>query len=100
MILQLCLILLCSGQLSVYLRKKQTSASTSTQLTQEELDILYEEPEMMTTNALKAIYGFVPQDEKHICKFYDAVTGRCFKGNSCKLEHVPILNGKCVYKFQ
>lgn len=61
--------------------------------TQEQIDILYEEPET-TTNASKAILGYVPRDEKRICQFYDPKTGRCFKGNACRLEHVAPLKGK------
>lgn len=66
------------------------------QFTQEELDMLYEEPELVTTNALKAVLHYVPQDERRICPHYNPITGRCFKGNSCHLEHVAILNGNFV----
>lgn len=60
------------------------------QLTQEQLDILYEEPET-TTNASKAVLGYVPHDDERICQFYNPKTGRCFKGNSCRLEHIKPL---------
>ncbi|XP_031632213.1 uncharacterized protein LOC116346353 isoform X2 [Contarinia nasturtii] len=63
----------------------------SIELTEEERKILFEEPKMMTTNALKAVAGHVPTDEKLICKFYDPKTGGCFKGNSCHLIHVQVL---------
>lgn len=69
-------------------------AMAGTQLTQEELAILYEEPEMITTNVMKAVHGFEPQDEKRNCPHYDPKTGRCFKGNACQLEHVAPLMGK------
>lgn len=71
-------------------------ANNGTQLTKEEMDILYEEPEMMTTNAMKAVHGFEPQDDKRNCPHYDPRTGRCFKGNSCRLEHVPTLMGNGI----
>lgn len=62
-------------------------------LTQEELDELYEEP-LNTENALEAVMGYTPQDEKRICKFYNPKTNACFKGADCKLEHTTILKGK------
>lgn len=87
--------------MTVTLRKQQKeekndlyTQTNAAQFSQEELDMLYEEPEMTTTNALKAVYKFIPQDEKRICPFFDPKTGRCFKGNTCKLEHVHFLNGK------
>lgn len=62
-------------------------------LTEEQIRVLYEDPET-TTNALKAILGYVPHDEGRICPFYEESTGRCFKGNSCQLEHIkPLENG-------
>lgn len=68
------------------------------QLTQEQIDILYEEPEMVTTNALKAVLGYVPNDDSRICQFYDPATGGCFKGNACRKEHVAPLMGKIDLK--
>lgn len=56
-------------------------------LTQEQLDELYEEP-LNTTNAMKATMGYVPQDDARICPFYDPKIQGCFKGASCRLEHV------------
>lgn len=61
-------------------------------LTQEELDELYEEP-LNTENALEAVMGYTPQDDKRICKFFDPKTNACFKGSNCKLEHTTILKG-------
>lgn len=62
-------------------------------LTAEQLRVLYEDPNA-TTNALKAILGYVPHDDERICPFYEESTGRCFKGNSCQLEHIkPLENG-------
>lgn len=63
------------------------------QLTEEQLRVLHEDP-ATTTNALKAILGYVPHDDERICQFYEKRTGRCFKGNSCQLEHIePLENG-------
>lgn len=61
-------------------------------LTKAEFEALREVPKS-TTNALKAVMGYVPQDDKRVCQFYDPKTGRCFKGNHCTLEHIPILKG-------
>lgn len=62
------------------------------ELTPEQMEILNEEP-MTTSNALKAVMGYAPQDDKRYCKFYDPKTKGCFKGVNCKLEHLPILTG-------
>lgn len=63
-------------------------------LTKEQLDELYEEP-MGTENALKAVMGYVPKDDRRICKHYDPKIKGCFKGNNCKLEHIHPMKGKC-----
>lgn len=63
------------------------------ELTKEERAMLFEEHEISTSNALKAVIGYVPQDEKRICQHYDPVTGGCFKGNACRFEHVELLAG-------
>lgn len=65
-------------------------------LTKEQLDELYEEP-LNTNNALKAVMGYVPKDEKRLCKHYDPKTKACFKGIHCKLEHLSPLKGKFYY---
>ncbi|XP_039956892.1 uncharacterized protein LOC120772372 [Bactrocera tryoni] len=57
-------------------------------LTAEEMDILAEEP-LNTSNAMKAVLGYNPKDEKRLCRFYDPKTGACFKGANCRLEHSP-----------
>lgn len=62
------------------------------QLSEEQRRIFYEE-EGGTSNALKAVFGYEPQDSKRLCPHFDAVTGRCFKGNSCRLEHIAPLEG-------
>lgn len=56
-------------------------------ITQEQLDILYEEP-LNTTNVMKATMGYVPKDDARICPFYNPKIQGCFKGASCRLEHV------------
>lgn len=63
------------------------------EITEEQRKIFNEEPKS-TTNVMKAIMGYVPQDDKRICPFYDKKTGKCFKA-SCRKEHVPKLEGKC-----
>lgn len=60
------------------------------ELTQEELDELYEEP-LNTENAMVAIMGYEPQDDRRICRFTDPKTNACFKGRHCKLEHTTKL---------
>lgn len=65
-------------------------------LTQEEMDELLEEP-LNIENALKAVMGYTPQDDKRICRFYDPKTKACFKGAHCKLEHTTILKGKAPH---
>ena len=57
-------------------------------ISKEELEILYEE-NLTTSNAMKAVMGHDPRDDKRICRFYDPNTGVCFKGSNCKLEHTP-----------
>lgn len=62
------------------------------ELTKEQLDQLYEEP-LGTENALKAVMGHVPKDDRRLCKHYDPKIKGCFKGNNCKLEHLPPIKG-------
>lgn len=62
------------------------------QITEEQRRILFEE-ENGTSNALKAVLGYEPQDSKRICPHFDPITGGCFKGKTCRLEHVAPLEG-------
>uniref|UniRef100_A0A1I8NQ49 C3H1-type domain-containing protein n=1 Tax=Stomoxys calcitrans TaxID=35570 RepID=A0A1I8NQ49_STOCA len=59
------------------------------ELTEEELQMLHEETPC-TSNALTAVMGYNPKDEKRICRFYDPKTESCFKGATCKQEHIPL----------
>ncbi|XP_034108661.1 uncharacterized protein LOC117570877 [Drosophila albomicans] len=56
------------------------------QLTEEQKAIL-ETVEEGTSNAVKAVLGFNPTDDKRICRFYDPNIGGCFKGSHCRLMH-------------
>lgn len=58
-------------------------------LTEEEMEMLFEEPEMITTNAMRAVQGYDPQDDRRLCPHYDPKTGGCWKGNTCRFEHGP-----------
>lgn len=55
-------------------------------ITEEERELLFEETET-TDNALKAVMGYIPQDDARLCKFYNGQEGSCFKGVHCKLVH-------------
>lgn len=68
-----------------------TSANHSG-VTDEQRKILYEEP-LGTDNAMEAVMGYNPQDDKRICPFYDKRINGCFKGPRCRLEHVEKLKG-------
>ncbi|XP_073844253.1 krimper [Musca autumnalis] len=63
--------------------------TTPKELSKEELEILYNDPLMCTSNALTAVMGYNPKDEKRLCRFYDPKTGACFKGSTCKQDHEP-----------
>lgn len=65
--------------------------SNKIEITEEQRKIFNEEPKS-TTNVMKAVMNYDPQDDKRICPFYDHKTGRCFK-TFCRLEHVPKLLG-------
>lgn len=54
---------------------------------------LFEQPEMETENASKAITYYEATDEQRYCRFYDPETNGCFKGNRCLLLHAPPLEG-------
>uniref|UniRef100_A0A182NLA5 C3H1-type domain-containing protein n=1 Tax=Anopheles dirus TaxID=7168 RepID=A0A182NLA5_9DIPT len=61
-------------------------AITRDTLTEEELRQLDDLPQS-TTNAMKAVLGYVPKDDAELCKFYDPETKRCFKGANCRMRH-------------
>ncbi|XP_035782519.1 tudor domain-containing protein 1-like [Anopheles albimanus] len=56
---------------------------------EEELKVWNSLPES-TTNATKAILGYVPQDDVKICKYYNPQTKQCFKGSNCRQRHVEL----------
>lgn len=60
-------------------------------LSPDQVEELLEEP-LNTTNVMKAILGYVPQDDRRICPFCDPAIEGCFKGAGCKLEHVAKLS--------
>ncbi|KAG4073571.1 hypothetical protein HA402_000795 [Bradysia odoriphaga] len=80
---------LVSGK-SAVANGKRSVVNGNNSLTQEELDELYEEP-LNTENAMVAVMGYNPQDDRRICKFTDPKTNACFKGRHCKLEHTTKL---------
>ncbi|XP_059612475.1 uncharacterized protein LOC132258935 [Phlebotomus argentipes] len=43
-----------------------------------------------TSNALKAVMGFVPRDDRDYCQFFDPKTLSCFKGAHCRKVHLPL----------
>lgn len=67
-------------------------ASKHYEFTAEQLRELNEEP-LNTENAMVAVMGYNPKDDKRICKFYNSKTNDCFKGAHCKYEHVEINKG-------
>ncbi|KAG5685112.1 hypothetical protein PVAND_014309 [Polypedilum vanderplanki] len=44
-----------------------------------------------TNNASIAVQGYITNDDKEMCKFYDPKTGACFKGVNCTKVHLPEL---------
>lgn len=74
----------------------ETEKSNVNDLTIEQRNELFEEP-LNTENAMVAVMGYNPQDDKRICKFYNSLTNSCFKGASCRMEHVEKLAG--MYKI-
>lgn len=75
----------------------QSIRNNQTDLTDEQRKELFEEPEMQTMNALKAVVGYVPTDEKRYCRFYNPITNGCFKGSKCLLLHAPEIEGINIY---
>lgn len=61
-------------------------------LSAEEREQLFEEPRNIS-NVMKAVMGYDPKDNERICQFFNPETGKCFKGNNCRLEHVQIMKG-------
>lgn len=74
---------------------KTTESEIDDGITEEQWAILYEEP-LNTSNPMKSVMGYGPKDERRICKFYKKNTGKCFKGNNCRFEHVEILKGQSI----
>lgn len=71
------------------------TALTKEYFTQQELEILDEEP-LNTGNALVAVQGFQTHDDHNICKFYDPELRGCWKGGRCKQLHISkIVDGTC-----
>lgn len=61
-------------------------------MTAEEREMFDEEPKNFT-DPLKAVLGYHPKDEEKYCRFYDPVTGGCYKGGQCTYYHYPELKG-------
>lgn len=71
------------------------TALTKEYFTQQELEILDEEP-LNTGNALVAVQGFQTHDDRNICQFYDPELRGCWKGGRCKQLHISkIEDGTC-----
>lgn len=70
----------------------ESARNTVFVLSAREREELYEEP-ANTSNVMKAVLGYDPMDEKRICRHFNPNTGRCFKGNNCRLKHVAIMKG-------
>uniref|UniRef100_A0A182JJB2 Tudor domain-containing protein n=1 Tax=Anopheles atroparvus TaxID=41427 RepID=A0A182JJB2_ANOAO len=68
-------------------RSDKNYAISRETLSEEQLRQFDELPES-TSNAMKAIFGYVPKDDEQICKFYDPKTKGCFKGGNCRLRHI------------
>ncbi|KAH8403915.1 hypothetical protein KR215_006349 [Drosophila sulfurigaster] len=62
------------------------SMQSTLQLTEEQKAIL-ETVEEGTSNAVKAVLGFNPTDDKRICRHYDPNICGCFKGSHCRKMH-------------
>ncbi|XP_058811409.1 uncharacterized protein LOC131676312 [Topomyia yanbarensis] len=94
---QSCLTVTLSGKPSVEIQPQTekpiqdcTYGISVDTLTKDQLEDLYEEP-MNTTNVMKAVLGYDPQDDRRICPFYDPALEGCFKGSRCRLEHAAKL---------
>lgn len=71
---------------------KKAVPDSVNEMSEEDRNVLFEEP-LNTQNALVASMGYNPQDDKRICPFFDPRIGGCFKGSSCRMEHVAKLKG-------
>lgn len=60
---------------------------TKETLTQQELDVLNEEP-LNTNDPMIATLGYSVEDDTR-CQFYDEKTGGCFKRGRCSKDHYP-----------
>uniref|UniRef100_A0ABM1PBW4 Uncharacterized protein LOC108614985 n=1 Tax=Drosophila arizonae TaxID=7263 RepID=A0ABM1PBW4_DROAR len=67
---------------------EQEPTKSIQKLSPEDLEML-EHVECSTSNALKAVLGYIPTDEKRICRHYDPKINGCFKGSNCRLLHQP-----------
>ena len=65
----------------------EVNGITKETLTQEELDILHEEP-LNTSDPMMATLGYSVKDDTR-CQFYDEKTGGCFKRGRCFKDHYP-----------
>uniref|UniRef100_A0A182R369 C3H1-type domain-containing protein n=1 Tax=Anopheles funestus TaxID=62324 RepID=A0A182R369_ANOFN len=68
--------------------EKQEYAITRETFTEAELEQL-DDISQSTSNAMKAVLGYVPKDDERLCKHYDPATKGCFKGSNCRLRHEP-----------
>ncbi|XP_058117790.1 uncharacterized protein LOC131260136 [Anopheles coustani] len=64
-------------------------AITRDTLSKEQVEQFDELPEG-TTNAMKAVLGYDPKDDWQICKYYDPIKKRCFKGANCRRRHIEM----------
>ncbi|EDS36012.1 conserved hypothetical protein [Culex quinquefasciatus] len=68
----------------------QTAKGDLDTLSPDHVEELNEE-QLNATNVMKAVLGYVPQDDRRICPFYDPAIEGCFKGYGCRLENVAKL---------
>lgn len=72
---------------------RSTSSNHEFEWTDEQRKIWFDEQEMETTDALKAVVGYACTDEQRYCRFYNPITNECFKGSKCLLLHAPLIEG-------
>lgn len=78
---------------------KPAVTTPSVQLSAEERNELFADTGC-TQNAMVAVMGYNPQDDRRICKFFDPKTGGCFKGAACRLQHVQLMPGRWCTALQ